>query len=66
MLKKNIDCWYDDGRNPVELKIEKAVFAVNEISFAGSAACARSFVIFIRPKYKIATTLKQPQVSYHA
>ena len=32
MLKKNIDCWYDDGRNPVELKIEGAVFSVDEIN----------------------------------
>lgn len=31
MLKKNIDCWYDDGRNPVELKIEGAVFEVDDI-----------------------------------
>jgi hypothetical protein len=32
----------------------------------GAAASISHFVIFIWHKYKIATTSKQPQVSYHA
>lgn len=32
MLKKNIDCWYDDGRNPVKLQVQDAVFEVLDIS----------------------------------
>lgn len=32
MLKKNIDCWYDDGHAPVKLKIDGAVFAVSDIA----------------------------------